>query len=315
MKLLGVCAGAAGGSAEIALKAALMEAEAAGAEVSWLRLDDMRISTGPMFGPADDDCGWFYEQVVAADGVIYSAPIYSRSAPGKLRLLCDRVFGPHADTGFIELLMEREAAGEPLTVPFRADERVLRPRVVGFIAVGGALTPQWHTLALPLMHTLAFSMRSGIVDQVVLSGSGTPRSIVLDPAALERARRLGANVAAQLGRSFDEVEYRGDEGLCPLCHLSLIAVRGDVAECGACGAEGRAEIRDGRLHVAFGPEGLEKSVLHPVEKRAHSEEILETAARHAARAEEVATGAAAFDGWDHRIAPAALSPAGQAGSP
>ena len=38
MKLLGVCAGAAGGSAEIALKAALMAAEEEGAEVAWLRL-------------------------------------------------------------------------------------------------------------------------------------------------------------------------------------------------------------------------------------------------------------------------------------
>jgi multimeric flavodoxin WrbA len=303
MKLLGVCAGAEGGSAEIALKAALMEAETAGAEVAWLRLDDMRISTGSLFGPADDDCKWFYEQVIAADGVVYSAPIYSRTVPGKLRMLCDRVFGPHADTGFIELLMEKERAGEPITVPFRPDERVLRPRVAAFIAVGGALTPQWHTLALPMMHTLAFSMRSGIVDQIVLSGSGTPRSIVLNREALDRARQLGANVARQLGRSFEEVEYRGEPGLCPLCHLSLIAVRGDVAECGGCGAEGRAEMRDGRLAVSFSPEGLAKSVLHPVEKRAHSQEILDTAARHAARAEEIAAGAAVFAEWDHRVRP------------
>ena len=189
--------------------------------MSWLRLDDMRISTGPLFGPVDDDCRWFYEQVIAADGVIYSAPIYSRTIPGKLRMLCDRVFGPHADTGFIELLMEKEAAGEPITVPFKPDERVLRPRVAGFLAVGGALTPQWHTLALPMMQTLAFSMRSGIVDQAILSGSGTPRSIVLDDAALDRARQLGRNMAQQLGRSFEEVEYRGEPGLCPLCHLSL----------------------------------------------------------------------------------------------
>jgi multimeric flavodoxin WrbA len=303
MKLLGVCAGAAGGSAEIALKAALMEAEGAGAEVSWLRLDDMRISTGAMSGPVDDDCRWFYEQVISADGVIYSAPIYSRTVPGKLRMLCDRVFGPHADTGFIELLAEKQRAGESITVPFRPDERVLHPRVVAFIAVGGALTPQWHTLALPMMHTLAFSMRSGVVDQVVLFGSGTPRSVVLNPEALHRARRLGANVAQQLGRSFEEVEYRGEPGLCPLCHLSLIALRGEVAECGGCGAEGRAEMRDGRLEVSFPPEGLEKSVLHPVEKRAHSQEILDTAARHAARAEEIAAGAATFADWDHRVTP------------
>ena len=303
MKLLGVCAGAAGGSAEIALKAALMAAEEEGAEVAWLRLDDMRISTGALFGPADDDCRWFYEQVIAADGVLYSAPIYSRTIPGKLRMLCDRVFGPHADTGFIELLMEKEAAGEPITVPFKPDPRVLRPRVAGFLAVGGALTPQWHTLALPMMQTLAFSMRSGIVDQAILSGSGTPRSIVLDAVALERARVLGRNMAQQLGRSFDDVEYRGEPGLCPLCHLSLISVRGDVAECGGCGAEGRAEMRDGRLTVEFPPEGLAKSVLHPVEKRAHSEEILQTAARHAGRADDIAAGAATYDAWDHRVAP------------
>lgn len=312
MRLLGVCAGAAGGSAEIALKAALMEASAAGAsdvEVSWLRLDEMRISSGATMGPADDDCRWFYEQVIAADGVIYSAPIYSRTVPGKLRMLCDRVFGPHADTGFIELLMEKQAAGEPITVPFSPDERVLRPRVAAFIAVGGALTPQWHTLALPMMHTLAFSMRSGIVDQVVLFGSGTPRSIVLNPDALDRARLLGRNVAQQLGRDFDSVQYRGEEGLCPLCHLSLIAFRGEVAECGGCGAEGRAELRDGRVRVVFAEEGLQKSVLHPVEKRAHSEEILATAAAHLARADEVAEGAAPFDAWGSPLVPPSPAPA------
>jgi len=303
MKLLGVSAGAAGGSAEILLKAALMQAEADGADVAWLRLDDLRISTGPLFVPVDDDCGWFWEQVLAADGVIYSSPIYSRTIPGKLRLITDRVFGPHADVGFIELLMEKERAGEPVTVPFRPEERALRPRVCGFIAVGGAMTPQWNTLALPMMHSLAFSLRNGVVDQVVFAGAGTPASIVLAPEALERARVLGANVAEQLGRAYDDVEYRGEPGLCPLCHLNVIDVRGEVVECASCGAEGRARLIDGVIAVDFTPEGLEKSVLHPVEKRAHSEEILATAAAHAARADEIAAGAAPFADWDPPITP------------
>jgi len=308
-RVLGVGAGTSGGSAEILLKAALMEAQAAGAEVAWLRVDDVRIGTeGPLFGNHDDDCRWFFEQVMAADGVIYSAPIYSRLLPGKLRLLADRVFGPHADVGFIELLMEREAAGEPITVPFVPDERVLRPRVAAFIAVGGALTDQWGTLALPMMHSLAFSMRSGVVDQVRFSGAGTPRSIVLDPAALARARQLGRNVAEQLGRAYEDVEYRGEPGLCPLCHLNLIELTGRHVECGSCGAEGRLEIGpDGEPTVVFDAAGLEKSVNHPVEKRAHSEEILETAARHAARAEEVATGAAPFADWGEPLAPPSLA--------
>jgi multimeric flavodoxin WrbA len=304
MKLLGVSAGAAGGSAEILLKAALMEAEAEGAtEVSWLRLDDLRISTGPTLGPADDDCPWFWEQVMASDGVIYSSPIYSRTIPGKLRLLTDRVFGPHADVGFVELLLEHERSGRAIAVPFTPDHRVLRPRVAAFLVTGGALTPQWNTLALPLMHSLAFSMRSGVVDQAVFAGAGTPQSIVLDPAALARARTLGANTAQQLGRAYEDVEYRGEPGLCPLCHLNVFDIRVDGVECATCGAEGRLEIHDGAPRVVFDDAGLDASVISMTEKRSHSEEILATAAAHAARAQEVQAGAAPYADWDHRVSP------------
>ncbi len=300
MKLLGVSAGADGGSAEILLKAALMEAEGRGATVSWLSRDDLRISTGPTLAPADDDCRWFWEQVMASDGIIYASPIYSRTTAGKLRLLTDRVFGPHADVGFIELLMEHELAGTPISVPFRPDERALRPRVAAFLVSGGALGEQWNTLALPLMHSLAFSLRNGVVDQAVFAGSGTPASIVLQPDALARARLLGGRVAEQLGRPYDEVEYMGAPGLCPLCHLSVVDVRdGGVVECATCGAEGQLAVRsDGAPEVRFDPTGLAKSVIAMEEKRHHSEEILATAAAHAARADEVSAGAAQYRQWD-----------------
>ena len=308
--VLGVCAGADGGSAEILLKASLMAAQAAGAEVSWLSLEQLRISTGPTLAPADDDCGWFWEQVMAADGVIYSAPIYSRTIPGKLRLLTDRVFGPHADVGFAELLLEQRRAGTPIEVPFTPDERVLTPRVAAFLVTGGALGTQWNTLALPLMHSLAFSMRSGVVDQAVFAGAGTPASVVLFPRALARARELGSHVAEQLGRRYEDVEYRGDPGLCPLCHLNVVDVQaGGVVECATCGAQGRLTVHDGSPQVVFDdPAGLDRSVISMVEKRHHSEEILTTAAAHAARAQEVADGSAPFAAWDHRIAPTVRGP-------
>ena len=53
----------------------------------------------------------------------------------------------------------------------------------------------------------------------------------------------------------------------------------------------------------FDADGLEKSVNHLVEKRAHSEEILSTAAAHAARADEVAAGAAPFADWGEPLVP------------
>ncbi len=301
MKLLGVSAGAEGGSAEILLKAALMAASELGATVSWLSLDDMRISTGPTLAPADDDCRWFFDQVMEADGVIYSSPIYSRTSAGKLRLLTDRVFGPHADVGFIQLLLERERAGTPVPVPFKPDERALRPRVAAFLVSGGALGEQWNTLALPLMHSLSFSLRCGVVDQAVFSGSGTPASVVLQPPALDRARLLGERIAQQLGRPFEDVEYLGEPGLCPLCHLNVIDLReDDVVECATCGAEGQLLAdQSGRVSIVFDdPAGLAKSVLSMEEKRLHSEEILSTAAAHAARADEVQAGAAPYRAWD-----------------
>jgi multimeric flavodoxin WrbA len=304
MRLLGVSAGAAEGSAEILLKAALMEAEDLGHEVSLVRLDDLRIPTGPFLTDEPDDCPWFWEQVMASDGVIYGAPIYSRTIPGKLRLLTDRVFGPNADVGFIRLLMEREQAGDPVALPFTPDERALRDRVAGFIAVGGSLTGQWTTLALPMMQSLVFSMRDGVVDQIVLQGAGTPQSIVLDPAAIERARRLGRNVAGQLGRRFEDVEYQGEPGLCPFCHLNVIDLKGEVAECASCGAEGAVTVTDGKVSVDFSGPGLASSVITNEEKRAHSIEILETAARHAARREEISALAQPFTAWDRRVRPA-----------
>lgn len=72
-------------------------------------------------------------------------------------------------------------------------------------------------------------------------GAGTPRSIVLQPEAIARAAQLGRNVATQIGRAFADAEYRGDDGLCPLCHLDVVTLRGSDVECATCGARGVLE--------------------------------------------------------------------------
>ena len=161
-----------------------------------------------------------------ADGLVAAAPIISRTIPGRLKVLIDLLLGPNADRAIVEKLLAVRASGQEPRVPFRLDERVLRPRVAGFIAVGGSLTEQWKGLALPAMHILTFSMHTAVVDQIVIHGAGTPQSVVLDDDALKRSAALGANVAAQLGRTFDEAEYVGPPGLCPLCHLDAIVLTG-----------------------------------------------------------------------------------------
>jgi hypothetical protein len=183
-------------------------------------------------------------------------------------------------------------------VPFRLDERVLRPRVAGLIAVGGSLTPQWKTLALPVLHTLTFSMQTAVVDQLVIAGAGTPQSVVLDDEALQRAAQLGRNVAHQLGRSFETAEYVGDPGLCPLCHLDVVELRGRLVQCATCGAQGR--LADD-FTVAWND--LDTSVISMAEKRAHYDEILETAGRHAKVRDEITEKAATYDAYDRLVRP------------
>ena len=249
-RLLGLSCGRPRGSAEILLKQALRAASAAdGVEVALVRLEELQVPSGPEMEPGvPDDAWWFWERLVEADGLIVSTPIISRTVTGRLKLLADRLLGPNADAAIVEQLLAVRRSGQEPMVPFRVDERVLQPRVAGFLAVGGSLTTQWRALALPLLHTLTFSMSTAVVDQVVFGGAGTPRSIVLDDEALARAALLGERVAGQLGCGLDDAQYLGDPGLCPMCHLDVVVLRGADVECATCGARGRLD-GGGERHV------------------------------------------------------------------
>ncbi len=300
MRVLGLGAGNPGGSAEILLSIALAAAAHEGADVDLVRLDELTLPTRPV-GPADadaaDDGAWLWDQVMDSDGLIVSAPIYSRTVPGRLKLVADRLSGPAADVAFAESYRAMLEAGERPPVAFPYDERVFRPRVAGLVAVGGALTSQWKSLALPVMHQMMFSSHIAVADQLLVGGAGMPRAVVLDDGALAAAARVGHSVGSQVGRPFDEVEYRGEPGLCPLCHLSAVTVSGTDVECLTCGAAGRLTVRDGAPLVRFDdPAGLERSVISIAEKRAHFREVQETAEAQGGLAGEIDARAARYGG-------------------
>jgi multimeric flavodoxin WrbA len=301
VRILGLSAGNRGGSADILLKQALRAAEEAGAEVSMVRVDDLELSQGPSGGR--DDSGWFWDQLMESTGLIVSTPIYTRTIPGKLRLLGDKISGPQADVAFTAEILRMRAAGEELTVNFPIDERVLRPRVAGFICVGGSLPSYWKSLALPLMHTLTASAQIAVVDQVQFAGAGSPASIVLDTEALERTAQLGRAVGAQLGRAYDEAEYRGEPGVCPLCHLDAIVLYPDHIECASCGAGGRLEVTDGRVSAVFPAAGQQQSILAYAEKLDHFHEVQDTAARQASERAHIDAVAAEYAAWDRTLSP------------
>ena len=304
-RVLGLGCGQPGGSAEILLKAALRAAEGEGARVELVQLTELRLPSGAAEAAEPDDAWWLWDRLVECDGLIVSTPIMSRTVAARLKLLVDRMLGPNADAAIIEGLLAVRRQGQEPAVPFRVDERVLRPRVAGFIAVGGALTSQWQALALPMMHATTFSMHIAVVDQVQFSGAGTPRSVVLDHAAIGRAEVLGHHVASQLGVPFDQASYLGAPGLCPMCHLDVIVLRGAEVECATCGARG---------HLAPGPQltwtDLSTSVISMEEKRAHAAEIQQTAERQAPLRAEIEERARAFDTYDRTVRPEPARPAG-----
>ena len=296
--VLGLGCGQPHGSAEILLKAALRAAEGEGADVQLVRLDELRLPSGAAEGAEPDDAWWLWERLVECDGLIVSTPIISRTVAARLKLFGDRLLGPNADAAIIAGLMSLRRQGREPAVPFRVDERVLKPRVAGFLAVGGSLTPQWKMLALPMMHATTFSMHIAVVDQAQFGGAGTPRSVVLDAAAIDRAAVLGRNVASQLGVAFDEARYLGPPGLCPMCHLDVVALRGPDVECATCGARGRLGPD---LRVTW--TDLSTSVISMDEKRSHAAEIQETAERHREVRAEIDERARAFEAYDPAVQP------------
>ena len=304
MRVLGLSAGNPGGSAEILLSIALSAAEDSGAEAALVRLHDLVLPTRPV-GPDDaagaDDGPWLWDELMESDGLIVSTPIYSRTIAGVLKLVADRLSGPAADVAFAESHKQSLAADETPPVAFPYDERVFRPRVAGFIAVGGSLGHAWKALALPLMHQMTFSSQIAVADQLLVGGAGMPRSVVLDDVAVAGAARVGRSVGSQLGRGFDQVSYRGEPGLCPLCHLSVVVVDGDAVECATCGAGGRLIVEDGKSLIELNHP--RRSIIGIEEKRAHFVELQETAAAQIAMADEIARRAAAYRGFDRRITP------------
>ena len=206
-----------------------------------------------------------------------STPIISRTVAARLKLLGDRLLGPNADAAIIAGLLALRRQGREPAVPFRVDERVLKPRVAGFLAVGGSLTSQWKTLALPIMHATTFSMHIAVVDQVQFEGAG---HAALGGPGRQRDRP-GGRARAQRRQpargALRQARYLGPPGLCPMCHLDVIALHGADVECATCGARGRLAPD---LQVTW--TDLSTSVISMAEKRAHAAEIQETAERHRA---------------------------------
>lgn len=284
MKLLGLTCGRPMGNTEVLMKEALMGAEEKGAEVELIRMLDLDIRNciqcknqacmrkGMEFCPIKDDAAFLYNKFMDSDGLIIGTPMYSWMAPGQLFVIRDRILGPKVDKAFA--IEARKGTGRMGLGKF--DERLFKPRVAGLIVNGGAHTT--YQLAVPPLYTLTFGMEMVVVDKLlVFDLTAIPGAAVLVDKAIKRAHRLGQNVAAALGKEYDDVEYRGDDpGTCPVCHNNMMLV-GDstTVECAVCNIFGKIKVEGDKVSVSFPRKEQQVSRLGFEGKRRHGDEIME----------------------------------------
>lgn len=206
-----------------------------------------------------DDRPTLYEAIMSADAIIFSSAVYSHQPAGSLKAVLDKVLGPYTDPAFATRILEGQKAGDPKFASMRIDERILKPRVAGFLAVGGSTTPDQFTMALPTLHLFAYSLHVKVVDQEVVMSCANPGAVIgaRDGEVMERAELLGQRVASQMGKGFEEAEYLGPEveGACPQCHLAKYDFFGGMEMgCVVCGNTGRFVVDGGKVGVKWDEE-------------------------------------------------------------
>jgi multimeric flavodoxin WrbA len=310
MKLLGFTCGRPMGNTEVLMKEALMGAEEMGAEVELIRMLDLDIRNcilcktnlcmqkGMEYCPIKDDATFLYNKIMDSDGLIIGVPIYSWMAPGQLFAIRDRLLGPKVDKAFA--IEAKKGAGRSGMMRF--DERLFKPRVAGLIANGGAHTT--YQLAIPPLYTWTFGMQMVVVDKLlVFDLTAIPGAAVLVDKAIKRAHKLGQNVAAALGKEYDEVEYKGDDpGTCPVCHNNMMLIgNSTTVECAVCNIFGKIKVEGDKVSVSFPKEEMKVSRLGFEGKRRHGDEIMEVVQRLQPRFGEIPEKLEKYKAYDSCI--------------
>jgi len=304
MKLLGFTCGRRMGNTEILVKEALMGAERPGIEVELLRMLDLNIrpckfcrnclarQDGPEACVIKDDAAFLYNSFMDCDGIILGAPVYALTPPGYLKMIEDRVLGPHVDLASMRARKQGGGINPRTGGKAFVDDRAFKPRVGGLISDGGASSPHWLSFGIALLYTFTFPPNIQVIDHLqVMKTQPAPHvgMVVLLDEALARARKLGRNVALQMGKPIDKTKWVGDSpGICPVCHCNLLTVTGkNPVECPVCGISGELKIENGKISVNFSKEQQTHSRLTELGKLDHQIEIQNVMKEQAPRATEV----------------------------
>ena len=262
MKVLGISFGRKMKNCDILVKHALLEAKAAGAEVKFINTMNMEIGHCTACGACSrgrdqgkqikcvlkDDYLALEDAILEADGIILAAPVYSIAPVGQLKNFIDRYGAAHDRAAALAEQKKREEKGdvEPL------DPRIFKDKYVAYISVGGAHTQNWVSMGLPNMYMFGMSTVMKTVGQIDAYDMGQTANPLLDDNLMNRVGSLGRHVTESIGKPYDEVEWMGEEGICPVCHNSMITLgKTTDVECPLCGIKGKLSIEEDEVKVTF----------------------------------------------------------------
>jgi multimeric flavodoxin WrbA len=242
MKVLGIVASHRQlGNTEILVKEALMAAEEEGAKVEVMRWTDYRILPCEglatcLFGGGGcklkdkDDHNYLLEKIYESDGLVFGSPCYIKEATAIVKQFIDRLF--------VLTSQPSRARGKPA------------------IIIMPYATRGWTQYAFLQPNILLSQLGMRVIDRALVHTQGMSEAIA-HPEALERVRNMGKALVTAI-RTGDST-YRGEPGVCPVCHDRLIRIHKDneTIECGTCGITGRLRIEEGKIKVHFSEEQID----------------------------------------------------------
>ena len=248
-RILGISGGRPNSNNDALCKQALSAAASRGAEVRFVRLPDLTIhdcygcfscaETMARLGLSrciiKDDFDWLREEMLDADGVIFSLPVFRLGAPAAFLRLIERL-GIRDDIGryFIQL--------KSSTPP--ADTRILRPRPVLYMGTGGTDLSSRFDADCRLFSTVTMWPA---LDVICFDWT---RSVFYEKEKLIMADAAGLRLMDVLNGDKNLPRPKRD-GICPKCGGDNLKLHPDslCAECCSCGLLGKIELRAGRLFL------------------------------------------------------------------
>jgi len=240
MKVLGLVASQRKlGNTEILVKEALAGAEDEGAKVEMIRLTDYKILPCDGLAPCvfgntrcnlEDDFNFIVDKIFETDGLVLGTPCYILESTAIIKQLIDRVFS---------INFRSQARGKPAII------------IVPYATRG------WTPFAFLQPNILLLFLGMAVIDRALIHAQAV-NEVVLYDRSLARARGMGKELATAIKTG--DASYRGESGVCPLCHDRVLRLLRDneTVECGVCGIRGKATPKNGKINVHFAEQDIQR---------------------------------------------------------